>query len=74
MDKFTRDAAEGDLIDLVRRNDAQNFRVTISCLVGRWSVEVRDLDTDERQGTCVGSGASFTEAWVSQAPVWSKEG
>ena len=65
LDKHERHAAEGELIDLVRRNDVQNFTLTIASDRGQWRVTVVDLDTG---GKLVGEGASFTEAWVGQKP------
>lgn len=77
MDKHDRDSAEGDIIDLLRRNDAQNFRLTITCQGGQWTVEVVDLDapiTYPRSDMTIGEGATFTEAWQAQNPTWAKEG
>jgi hypothetical protein len=44
--KTRRDEAEGGLIDLVRRNGAQNFLLTIVSADGAWRVEFVDLDAD----------------------------
>jgi hypothetical protein len=68
LDKFEPDKSEGELIDLVRRNDAQNFTLTIASDRGRWRVTTVDLDTG---GKLVGEGASFTEAWAGQKPSWA---
>lgn len=72
--KEWRDAAEADLIDLVRRNDAQNFRVTITCLGGRWTVETIDNDNPDPRLTTVGRGETFADAWHGQDPAWAREG
>lgn len=69
--KTKRDLAEGQLIDLVHRHDEQNFRLTMVCDQGRWSVS---MSVPEKQlrgdmpyiGWFVGSGSSFTEAWTSR--------
>jgi len=69
--KEQRNEAEGDLLDLIRRNDAQNFSVTII----RWCVEVIDHDakqTEPRSDRSIGEGDSFTEAWQRQVPTWAK--
>ena len=70
LDKFERDKAEGELIDLVRRNDAQNFTLMIACDRGRWTVTSEDHDTG---GKGFGAGASFTEAWLSREPKWARD-
>jgi hypothetical protein len=72
--KEQRDEAEGDLLDLIRRNDAQNFLVTIICMEHRWRVEVIDHDakqTEPRSDRSIGEGDSFTEAWLRQEPTWA---
>lgn len=74
--KEQRDAAEGDLIDLIRRNDAQNFRVAITCVDGRWHIAINDHDapqTEPRSDRLVGAGATFTEAWTNLQPTWATE-
>lgn len=73
--KEQRDAAEGDVIDLLRRNDTQNFKLTIVCCEGLWRVTVSDHDamaTDPPSDTTVGIGKTFTEAWVGQMPSWAR--
>ncbi len=42
--KEQRDQAEGDLIDLIRRNNAQNFRIAITCVEGLWHIVINDHD------------------------------
>ncbi|ODT18161.1 MAG: hypothetical protein ABS57_06645 [Mesorhizobium sp. SCN 65-12] len=69
--KEWRDDAESDLIDVVRRNDAQNFQVTIRCRDGVWHVETVDLDAAEAANTSIGEGNSFADAWHGQKPIWA---
>lgn len=69
--KTQRDWAEGQLIDLIRRHDEQNFRLTILCDQGRWSVSLSVPEKELRGempyiGWLVGTGASFTEAWSNR--------
>jgi hypothetical protein len=50
------------LLDLIRRNDAQNFLVTIICMEHRWRVEVIDQDakqTEPRSDRSIGEGGSM---------------
>jgi hypothetical protein len=73
--KEWRDEAETDLIDLVRRNDAQNFTVSISCRNGAWRVEVTDHDaprTEPRSDQSIGEGPTFADAWHGQNPTWAE--
>lgn len=69
--KLQRDRAEGELIDLVRRHSEQNFRLTVLCDKGRWSVSMTVPESELRGtipyiGWLVGTGASFTEAWTNR--------
>jgi len=69
--KTQRDLAEGQLIDLVRRHNEQNFRLTILCDRGRWSISLSVPEKELRGeiphiGWMVGTGASFTEAWANR--------
>lgn len=69
--KTQRDLAEGQLIDLVRRHNQQNFRLTVLCDKGRWSVSLSVPEPGIKGempyiGWLVGTGASFTEAWTSR--------
>lgn len=69
--KIQRDLAEGQLIDLIRRHDEQNFRLTILCDKGLWSISMT-VPENELRGEIpyiarrVGTGASFTEAWANR--------
>ena len=69
--KTQRDFAEGELIDLIRRHDHQNFRLTVLCDGGRWSVALSVPEQEQRGkmpyiGWIVGTGANFTEAWTNK--------
>lgn len=69
--KLQRDRAEGELIDLVRRHSEQNFRLTVLCDQGRWSVSMSVPESELRGtipyiGWLVGTGSSFTEAWTNR--------
>ncbi|MBZ0217510.1 MAG: hypothetical protein K8F25_13210 [Fimbriimonadaceae bacterium] len=61
LEKELRDTAEGELIDLMRRHDAQNFKLKIELSNGMFRVEVADLDS--LADTAKGSGKTFSEAW-----------
>lgn len=72
--KEQRDEAEGDLIDLVRLNDAQNFTLKITIKNGTWRIVTIDHDarqTEPRSDMLIGTGSTFTEAWRAQAPTWA---
>jgi hypothetical protein len=69
--KTRRDEAEGGLIDLVRRNGAQNFLLTIVSADGAWRVEFVDLDADMHKTS--GGGFSFTAAWHAQLSASAKD-
>jgi len=69
--KHDRDQAEGDVIDILRRNDAQNFKLSIGCAGGLWTVTVIDLDAQPGANETVGSGRTFTQAWMNQKPSWA---
>ncbi len=71
--KDGRDGAEADLIDMLRRNDAQNFRLSVSCRSGKWVVEVIDLDNPAPEMTLSGEGPTFADAWHTQAPRWAEQ-
>lgn len=79
--KTQRDLAEGQLIDLVRHHDHQNFRLTILCDQGRWSISMSVPEKELKGeiphiGWQIGTGANFTEAWVnrqSQQPFRADE-
>jgi hypothetical protein len=74
--KEQRDEAEGDLIDLIRRNEPQNFAVEIVCQNGHWIVTLIDYDIvakNPASGKGIGYGNSFTEAWTNITPTWAAD-
>ena len=71
--KAERDEAENDLLDIVRRNDVQNFSVRILCSKGRWNCRVVNYDATHVEAEAMeGEGQSFTEAWQAMQPKWAK--
>ena len=65
----TEDDAERQLLELIRLQDAQNFKLSITCVDGGWTVTVTD-PTGENPGAAIGQGVSFAEAWHRQDPAW----
>ena len=59
-----REKAEAEMLDLIRRQDIQNFSLSVACSNGRWTVVAEDLDSVT--GRAIGEGGSFTEAWFNQ--------
>lgn len=62
-EKFTQDDAEAALLELVRLQDAKDFRLTIASDEGGWMVKTENTDS----GLCaVGRGNDFARAWFDQ--------
>jgi hypothetical protein len=71
-----REGIEGKLIDLVRRNNSQNFSLEIIYNNGGWKValhdeEAADHDENAADGPAVGEGDSFRDAWSNQTPAYN---
>jgi hypothetical protein len=65
---------EGKLIDLIRRNNSQNFSLEIIYKNGGWQValhdeEAADHDEDAVDGPTAGEGVTFYDAWKTQTPI-----
>ena len=62
-EKFTQDDAEAELLELIRLQDAKNFRLTIASDEGGWMVRTENTDA----GLCaIGQGNNFARAWFDQ--------
>lgn len=62
-EKFTQGDAEAELLELIRLQDAKNFRLTISSDEKGWMVKTENTDS----GLCaVGRGDYFARAWFDQ--------
>lgn len=59
-----REKAEAEMLDLIRRQDIQNFSLSVACSNGRWTVVAEDLDGI--MGRAIGEGVSFAQAWFNQ--------
>ena len=61
--------AEVQLLELVRGNDAEEFKLTIEREAGAWNVTLSTPPHDARHKRR-GFGTTFAEAWRGIAPLW----
>ena len=61
--------AEVQLLELVRGNDAEEFKLTIEREAGAWNVTLSTPPHDARHKRC-GVGSTFAQAWHGIAALW----
>jgi hypothetical protein len=61
--------AEVQLLELVRGNDAEEFKLTIEREAGAWNVTLSTPPHDARHKRC-GVGTTFAQAWHGIAALW----
>ena len=59
--------AEQQLLKLLREQDSDGFKLTITFSDGRWAITTEDFDSGS---SAVGQGETFAEAWHLQNPRW----
>ena len=64
------DAAEAELLALLRGEDAPEFSLSLECRNGRWVV--RCVTPGTEQSAIEGTSDTFAEAWFNQHPLWAR--